>query len=148
MRPRQHTACATSAVRFRYGIATGRCERDVSADLRGALQPVKVKHHAARTEPDDLAPLLRSIYGYSGSREVTTALKLAPQVFVRPGELPQAKWADVNLETAEWRFLASKTEQPHFVPLSTQAVALFEELRPLTGRSEYVFPSPRSPSGA
>jgi integrase len=129
---------------FRYGIATGRCERDVAADLRGALQPVKVKHHAAMTNPKELAGLLRAIDSYKRSSEVTVALKLAPLVFTRPGELRQARWADVSLKTAEWRFEASKTKQPHIVPLSTQAVALLEELQPISGHSEWLFPSPRT----
>ena len=74
------------------------------------------------------------------------ALRLAPLVFVRPGELRSARWADIDLDGAEWRYTASKTKTPHIVPLATQAVAILRELRPLTCRSEYVFPSVRGPS--
>jgi integrase len=86
-----------------------------------------------------------AIHGYQGGLVVRTALRLAPLVFVRPGELRAARWEHIDLDAAEWRFNASKTNQPHIVPLSTQAVALLRELQPLTGKRELVFPSERSP---
>ena len=86
---------------FRYAIATGRAERDPSADLRGALPPIKNAHFAAVTEPQQAANLLRAIDKYQGSIVVASALKLAPYVFVRPSELRRAKWEDINLDTAE-----------------------------------------------
>jgi integrase len=129
---------------MRYAIATGRAERDVAADLRGALQPVKSEHFAAITDPAAVGPLLRAIHGYRGTLTVQCALKLAPLVFVRPGELRRAKWTDIDLDAAEWRFIASKTETPHVVPLATQAVAILRELHALTGRGVYVFPGARS----
>jgi integrase len=128
----------------RYAVATGRAERDITSDLRGALPPVKSKHLAATTNPKQVAGLLRILDGYEGTLIVRCALRLAPLVFVRPGELRQAKWADIDLEQAEWRYTVSKTQTQHIVPLATQAVAILHELQPLTGRGEYVFPSARS----
>jgi len=130
---------------FRFAIATGRAERDPTADLRGALPAAKAKHMAAVTEPTKLADLLRTIWGYQeGTPIVSAALKLAPLLFVRPGELRTARWADIDLAKAEWRFTATKTKTPHIVPLAKQAVAILRELRPLTGLCPYVFPSQRS----
>jgi integrase len=130
---------------FRFAIATGRAERDPTADLRGALPASKAKHMAAVTEPAKLAELLRVIWGYQeGTPVVAAALKLAPMLFVRPGELRAARWADIDLAKAEWRFTASKTKAPHIVPLAKQAVAILRDLRPLTGLCTYVFPSQRS----
>jgi integrase len=130
---------------FRYAVATGRAERDPSGDLRGALPPVQSKHLAAITDPKRLGEILRILDTYQGGLIVRCALRLAPLVFVRPGELRHAKWADVDLEKAEWRYAVSKTHTDHIVPLSTQAIAILKELHPLTGRREWVFPSGRSP---
>jgi integrase len=129
---------------FRYGIATGRAERNPGADLRGALPPVRARHLAAVTEPNQVAAILRAIDGYEGTLPVRCALRLAPLVFVRPGELRTAEWADIDLEGAEWRYTVTKTQTPHIVPLSRQAVAILRELEPLTGGGRYVFPSARS----
>lgn len=131
---------------FRYAVATGRAERDPAADLRGALTPLRGKHHAAITDPKDVAPLLRAIDGYQGSFVVKSALLLAPLVFVRPGELRQAEWTEIDLDAAEWNIPGDrmKMKQPHLVPLSPQAVVILRELQALTGASRYVFPSGRS----
>ena len=128
---------------FRYAIATGRLERDVSTDLRGALPPAVESHFPAVTDPAKVAELLRMLDGYQGSFIVACALKLAPLLFVRPGELRQAEWAAIDLKTAEWRFTVSKTKSDHIVPLPTQAVAVLKELHGLTGGGRYVFPSAR-----
>jgi len=132
---------------FRYAIATGRADRDPVADLKGALPPVKNGHHAAPTDPKELAPLLRAIDGFEGSFVVKCALQLTPLLFVRPGELRHAEWSEFNFETAEWNIPAGRMKMKisHLVPLSEQAIAIFKELRPLTGHSKYVFPSHRSP---
>jgi len=130
---------------FRYAIATGRAERDIAADLRDALPPVKSQHLAAVVEPSRVAELMREIESYQGTLPVRCALRLAPLVFVRPGELRTARWTDIDLEAAEWRYVVSKTQTPHIVPLSRQAIAILRELHPLTGNREYVFPSARSP---
>jgi integrase len=129
---------------FRFAVASQRCERDVTSDLRGALEPVEGTHFAAVTEPKAAGALLRAIYDYSGSPQVCAALKIAPQVFVRPGELRRMEWAQINLETAEWRYLVTKTKTEHIVPLSTQVVAILQELHPLTGHGQFVFPSQRA----
>lgn len=141
-----HRARAHSGRVFRYAIATGRAERNPAADLAGALEQPRTTHLAALTEPAKIAGLLRAINAYQGSPVTTAALKLAPLFFVRPGELRSARWADIDLEAAEWRYTASKTKTPHIVPLATQAIAVLRELRPLTQRSPYVFPSVRGAS--
>ena len=141
-----HRARAHAGQVFRYAIATGRAERNPAADLTGALEQPKTTHLAALTEPTKIGKLLRAIDAYQGSPVTTAALKLAPLFFVRPGELRSARWADIDLEGAEWRYTASKTKTPHIVPLATQAIAILRELHPLTQRSEYVFPSVRGAS--
>ncbi|MDA0706491.1 MAG: integrase arm-type DNA-binding domain-containing protein [Proteobacteria bacterium] len=129
---------------FRYAVATGRAERDPSGDLRGALPAVRGKHFAAVTEPEKVAEVLRALDGYRGTLPVRCALRLAPLVFVRPGELRKAEWADMDLDAAEWRYTVTKTDRPHIVPLSRQAVEILQEIQPLTGRGRYVFPGARS----
>ena len=129
---------------FRYAIATGRAERDPSQDLRGALAPAKTEHMAAVTDPATVGAMLRMFDDYRGTLVTRCALRLAPLVFVRPGELRAAEWKDIDLEAGEWSFVASKTKTPHIVPLSRQAVAILSELQPLTGHARYVFPSPRT----
>ena len=131
---------------IRYAIATGRAERDPTAELRGALAPVRVTNRAAVTDPREVAQLLRALDGYQGHFIVEAALKLAPIVFVRPGELRGAEWAEIDLDAAEWRIAAHrmKMRRPHLVSLAKQAVAILREIEPLTGRGRYVFPSPRS----
>ncbi len=132
---------------FRYGIATGRCTRDISADLRGALPPAKGNHFAAITDPKKIGELLRAIHGYQGTFPVQCALKLAPLVFARPSELRQAKWQDIDLDAGEWRYRVTKTGIDHIVPLARQAVEILKELHPLTGHGTFVFPSARHPRG-
>jgi integrase len=139
-----HRALANCGQVFRYAVATGRAERDPTGDLRGALPPVKGEHFAAVTEPNHVAELLRTIDGYQGTFVVACALRLAPLVFVRPGELRKAEWKDIDLGCAEWRYTVTKTKTPHIVPLSTQAVTILQELRALTGTGRFVFPGARS----
>ena len=129
---------------FRYAIATGRAKHDPSGDLRGALPPVTSTHLAATTDPKQVAEILRAMDGYEGTLTVRCALRLAPLVFVRPGELRKAEWADIDLDAAEWRYTVTKTNTPHIVPLAKQALDILRELHPLTGRGRYVFPSARS----
>ena len=131
---------------FRYAVVTGRAERDPSGDLRRAIPPASGKHMATITDPKEIAGLLRSIDDYRGSIVTRCALKLAPLVFVRPGELRQAEWSEINFETAEWRIPADKMKASvlHIVPLSRQALAVLQEIHPLTGQGRYVFPSPRT----
>lgn len=134
----------------RYAVATGRAMRDVSTDLRGALAPVVSRNHAAVTEPARIGELLRAIDGYTGQPTTQAALKLAPLVFVRPGELRMAQWSEFDLDSPhpQWRIPAARMKmgEQHIVPLSTQAVAILRELYALTGPEGYVFPSLRSAS--
>lgn len=132
---------------FRYGIATGRCERDTASDLRGALAPARHEHFASITEPAAVGELLRAIDGFRGTLVVQCALKLAPLLFVRPGELRQAEWEQFDLEKGEWRYFVTKTKSEHLVPLAGQAVAILQELQPLTGHRKFVFPGrdPKKP---
>lgn len=132
---------------MRFAVATGRADRDPSGDLRGALTTPKTNHLAAITEPTKVGELLRKMYGYEGTLIVRSALRLAPLVFVRPGELRKAHWCDIDLDSAEWRYIVTKTNTQHIVPLSTQAVEILRELQPLTGRGQFVFPSARNPRG-
>ncbi|MPS34305.1 MAG: DUF4102 domain-containing protein [Stenotrophomonas sp.] len=141
-----HRARAVANQVFRYAIATGRAERNPAADLVGALETPRIRHFASVIEPEKIGELLRALHSYTGLPVTQAALKLAPLVFVRPGELRQARWADINLDAGEWRFTASKTGISHIVPLSTQAVQILRELHPLTKRREYVFPGVRSTS--
>lgn len=131
---------------FRYAIATGRAERDASADLRGALPPSVTQHRAAITDPKAIGELLRAIDGYQGSFVTKCALRLAPLVFVRPGELRKAEWAEIDLDKAEWNIPAErmKMRDPHLVPLSTQAIEILRELHAMTGGGRYVFPGART----
>ena len=138
-----HRARMLASQVFRYAIATGRADRNPAIDLLGALAQPDKTHFASLTEPADVAPLLRALWGYQGSPVVNAALRLAPLLFVRPGELRRARWADIDLEGAEWRFTASKTGTPHIVPLATQAVETLRDLHLLTGRGEFVFPGVR-----
>ncbi len=141
-----HRVKTTAGQIFRYAIATGRAERDISADLRGALKSRKKGHHASITDPVEIGALLRAIEDYQGDHVTRCALKLAPLTFVRPGELRYAEWPEIDQEAAEWRIPAHKMKMnaPHIVPLSRQALAVLDDLRPLTGRGRYLFPGARS----
>ncbi|MCG8006846.1 MAG: tyrosine-type recombinase/integrase [Candidatus Thiodiazotropha lotti] len=140
---RIHQSCGQI---FRYAVATGRAQRDPSADLKGALPPTRQRHHASITEPKKIGELLRVIEGYEGSLVTRCALQLASLTFVRPGELRHAEWSEINLEKAEWRIPPEKMKMRtlHIVPLSTQALAVLNEIKPLTGRGKYVFPGVRT----
>ncbi|MFL9609709.1 tyrosine-type recombinase/integrase [Methylobacillus sp. Pita2] len=134
-----HKALQIAGQVFRYAVQTGRAVRDVTADLKGALPSSTVTHMASLTDPKDVAELLRAMDGFTGSLTVQTALRLAPLLFVRPGELRTARWADIDLDAAEWRYRVSKTKTDHLVPLSSQAVALLKDIQPLSGHGEWVF---------
>jgi len=129
---------------FRYAVTTGRAERDVTGDLREALRPAETVHHPALLDEREIGALLRSIDGYLGTPSTCAALRLAPLVFVRPGELRQARWHAVRLDDAEWHFEPSKRGPPLVVPLARQAVTILAEQQQISAGSEYVFPSSRS----
>lgn len=132
---------------FRYAIATGRLVQDPTYRMYEALERREPTHLAAVTEPSRAAEILRAIDGYSGTLPVQCALKLAPLVFVRPGELRHAEWENMDLESGEWRYVVTKTKQDHIVPLASQAIDILKELKPVTGHGKYVFPSARTPRG-
>lgn len=143
-----HRARALASRVMRYGVATGRCEHDPCAYLRGALKPVKVTNRAAITEPAKLGELLRAIDGYQGQPSTAYALKILPYLFVRPGELRAAEWREFDLESDEplWRIPAGrmKMKEQHVVPLARQVVVLLKQLQPITGDGPLLFPSMRS----
>ena len=130
---------------FRYAIVTDRAERDPTADLIGALPSPRAKHRATLVEPKDVGALLRAIDGYGGTFVTRAVLKLAPLVFLRPGELARAEWAEFDLDAGEWRIPGERMKMNgrHIVPLATQAVDILRELHQLTGAGRYVFPGAR-----
>lgn len=138
-----HRARSLCGQIFRYAVATGRSQRDPASDLRGALPAVKHKHHSSITDPKAIGQLLRDIDGYSGTFIVKCALRLSPLVFLRPGELRQAEWTEIDLDKAEWRIPADrmKMHAVHIVPLATQAVETLREIHSLTGDGKYIFPT-------
>jgi len=131
---------------FRYAVAIGLAERDVTTDLRGALAVIPRSHYAAITDPQDVAKLMRAIHGYAGHPYATAALKLSPLLFVRPGELRNAEWSEINLDAAEWRIpgVKMKMKNDHVVPLAVQAIEILKTMQPMTGHGKYVFPSIRT----
>jgi len=131
---------------FRYGVAIGLIERDITADLKGALSVVAKTNYAAITEPKQVGGLMRAIFDYNGHPYAVAALKLSPLVFVRPGELRAAEWTEIDLDAAEWRIPGSKMKMKsdHLIPLSTQAVEILRSVQLLTGHGKYVFPSIRT----
>lgn len=126
---------------MRYAVATDRAERNPVADLRGALVPAPEKNHAAIVDPVQLGGLLRALHAFHGTPVVQAALKLAPMVFVRPGELRQAEWTEIDLDAAVWSIPAArmKMRQAHILPLARQAVEVLNELQKITGHGLYVF---------
>jgi integrase len=133
---------------FRFAILEGIIDSDPTTNLRGALKSPKVKHHAAIVDPAKVGELLRAIDGFTGQYVTLCALKLAPLLFVRPGELRQAEWAEFDLDAAMWRIPAErmKMRAAHLVPLSSQAVTILRELLTFAGDSRYVFPGLRTAS--
>lgn len=133
---------------FRYAVLEGKVKTDPTTSLRGALKPPKNRHHAAITDPVQIGELLRAIDGFTGQPVTLAALKLAPLVFVRPGELRQAEWTEIDLDGAMWRIPPErmKMNAAHLVPLSKQVLMILRELHPLTGNGRYVFPGLRSAS--
>ncbi|MGH8113330.1 MAG: tyrosine-type recombinase/integrase [Rhodanobacteraceae bacterium] len=141
-----HRVSQTIGAVFRYAIATGRADADPTPALRGAIPSAKPVHFATIVDPAAVGALMRAIDGYTGTLPVRCALQLAPLVFVRPGELRKAEWAEFDLDAGEWRIPSErmKMRDVHIVPLASQAVAILRELAPLTGSGRYVFPSIRS----
>jgi len=140
-----HRTLQTAGQVFRYAVQTGRAPRDITADLKGALPATTTQHMATLTDPKEVAELLRALDAFKGSFTVQCALKIAPMLFVRPGELRQAKWKDIDLDAGEWRYFVSKTKTDHLVPLPHQAIAILRDIHPLSGHGEYVFQGGHSP---
>ncbi len=145
-----HTLRQTAGQVFRYGIATGRCERNPAPDLNGALKPVLVKHMSAVLEPEKAGELMRSMATYAGQPATRAAMQLSAMLFQRPANIRMMEWAELDLDGALWTIPAAKMKRsvhgktngrPHMVPLSTQAVAVLKDLQPLTGHGRFVFPS-------
>lgn len=131
---------------FRFAISTGRATADPAQSLIGAIPPAVEKHMPAITDPAQVGEMLRAFDAFSGTFPVQCALKLAPMLFVRPGELRKAEWSAIDLDKGEWRYQVSKTKTDHLVPLAKQAVAILRELHALTGSGRYVFPGARTAS--
>ncbi|HLF97638.1 MAG TPA: site-specific integrase, partial [Methylococcaceae bacterium] len=142
---RMHQTCSQV---FRYAVATGRADRNPGQDVTGALPPVKSKHRSAITDEKEVGELMRNIEAYNGTLVTRCALKLSAYTFCRPGEICHMEWAEIDVDKAEWRIPAHKMKMRaiHIIPLSRQAIATLEEIRPLTGHGKYVFPSERAPS--
>lgn len=139
-----HRIIQTTGQVFRYAIQKGFASYNPAPDLKGALPPPVVKNMAAIIEPKDFAQLLRSIDSYQGTLTVQCALKLAPLLFQRIGELRHMRWADLDFENNEWRYLVTKTKTQHIVPLSRQALAIIESMRQYSSHGLYVFPGGRT----
>lgn len=140
-----HRALQAVGQVLRYAVQNGKAMRDITADLKGALLSPTVKHMASFTEPNQVAELLRAIDAFQGTFTVECALRLAPLVFTRPSELRRAKWADIDLDACEWRYLVTKTKTDHIVPLSTQAIDILKQLNPVSGHGEFVFQGGHDP---
>lgn len=143
-----HRAVQNIGQVIRYAVATGRAEIDPTPSLRGALAPWKPQHMAAPTNPAQVGEILRAMDAFAGGPVVGAALRLLPLLFVRPGELRTMRWDEIDIAAKEWRYTVSKTKTDHLVPLSRQALAIIEELRPLTAHlpGGWVFPGGRSPT--
>jgi len=141
-----HRVRALAGRVFRYAVATGRAQHDVAADLKDALAPVKTKNFASVTDPVRVGELMRAIHGYTGQPITALALRLAPLVFVRPGELRAAEWSEFDLANAEWRIPAERMKMgdAHIVPLARQALDILRELEPFARGGRYLFPSLRT----
>ena len=141
-----HTMRQIAGQIFRYGIATGVCDRDPAADLRGALAPIVAKHHAAITDPRKVKDLVLAMTAFSGSAIVQAALWFSAYTFQRPGEIRKAEWIEIDLDATVWRIpdIRMKEREAHLVPLSQQAVGILQGIKPLTGHGRYIFPSIRN----
>lgn len=138
-----HSVHSEISAIYSYAIAHGLTDYDPAQAVAKQIPAQKVKHRAVLTEPKDVAQLLRDIANYQGTFIVQCAFILTPLLFQRPGEIRQMEWKDIDLDAKEWRYLVTKTDVQHIVTLSTQAIAILEDVKPLTGGGRYVFPSSR-----
>ena len=137
-----HRALQVCGQISRFAIATDRATMDLSSVLKGALTPLKIKHHSSITDPSKVSQLLLDIDGYTGAYLTQQALRLAPLIFVRPGELRHAEWSEIDLEKNEWKIPGEKMKMklPHIVPLSRQAISILQDIKQQAGASKYIFP--------
>ncbi|MBX9346034.1 integrase arm-type DNA-binding domain-containing protein [Chromobacterium vaccinii] len=138
-----HRALQNCGQVFRYAVHTGRAQSDPTRDLRGALPPAKPGHFAAITDPEEIGPLLRAMDAVNGTFVVKCALRLAPYLFCRPGELRHMRWKEIDFDAAKWSYWVTKSQTSHQVPLASQVISILRDLQPLTGRGEFVFPGAR-----
>ncbi len=143
-----HRAHETCSQVFRYAVGAGKAASDPARDLKGLLRKPQAKHFPAIVKPERLAELLRACDGYAGTTVVRAALRLAPMLLLRPGELRYAEWSEIDLDAAEWTVPAARMKReragklhgaPHLVPLPRQAVEALRELHALTGQGTMVF---------
>lgn len=140
-----HRALQTCGAVFRYAVRTGRADGDPTGALKGALTPWRPMPFAAATTPAEATALLRKIDSSTSRPIVRSALRLAPLLFARPGELVRMRWSELDLDAGHWRYFVTKTKRTHIAALSSQAVEILRDLHPLTGRGEFVFPGGRDP---
>lgn len=140
-----HRALQTCGQIFRYAARTGRVVGDPTGALKGALTPWRPMPFAAATTSEEAAAVLRKVESCTSRPAVRSALRLAPLLFTRPGELSRMKWAELDLDAGQWRYFVTKTNRWHIAALSMQAVEILRDLHPLTGHGEYVFPGGRDP---
>lgn len=131
---------------FRFGVASAHCESDPAALLGGALAAPVVRHHSAILDPKLLGEFLCAVDRYGGGPIVKLAMQLAPHVFLRPGELRQGRWIEIDWDERVWRVPAERTKlrRVHSVPLSNQALALLRDLHQHSGGFDLMFPGQRS----
>ena len=131
---------------FRYGVAKGYCNRDVTQDYKGTLKNGKTKHMPTLTDEDDIGELLRDMDAYHGTIVVKSALSISPYIFVRPSELVCSKWEYIDFETSQWLIPAKymKMRRDHLIPFPAQVKKILEALWPITGNGEYIFPNEKN----
>lgn len=130
---------------FRFGVAEGRCERDPTGDIRDALKASPSKHHAAIVDPKGAGKLMADIAKYDNLL-TRGALHISAYTFQRPGVIRAMEWSEINGDRWEIPATKMKGREDHIVPLSTQALAVLEEMEPISGGGKFVFPSARGPS--
>jgi integrase len=138
-----HPTLQTCGAVFRYAVRTGRTDGDPTGALKGALTPWRPMPFAAATKSAEAAVVLRKIESSTSRPIVRSALRLAPLLFARPGELVRMKWSELDLAAGQWRYLVTKTKRIHIAALPSQTIEILRELQPLTGRGEFVFPGGR-----
>ncbi len=138
-------ALQTSGQIFRYAIATGRANIDLSASLKGVLTARKTKHHPHLKEKE-LPNFFKDLANYKGALQTTLGLRLIVLTFVRTSELIGAKWDEINFDSKEWHIPPDRMKMgnKHIVPISTQSLQILKELQSISGNREFIFPGQRN----